>query len=212
MDYLIVKDRQQVIIGPMGWRQRTFQSEINDLFENGDITEKYTIAPVENGYVNLGEGVEIFPVQIDFPQYDPFYEQLAGPFYTYENNIAVGTYNVISVDIALSKAALKVKVTDDRYLKEIAGIKVTIQGHEVTADTARGSRDIFAQTYFAMSESETINWKFPEMWLLVTKSDMATIVNAGKNHIQSCFNWELNLHTAIDNAQTVEELKNISLE
>lgn len=214
MNYVIVQNKQTVLLGPMPWRQRMFQREIDDLLDAGDISQRYTIPPIapETNYLDLGEGIEIFPViNTDVPAYDPFYEQLAGPFYTYNNNEASAIYNAVPVSLDMSKAALKQVVTDNRYKKEQAGIKLTIQGNEITIDTARGSRDIFLQTYATMGETETINWKFPEMWISVTSTDMALIVSSGKAHIQTCFNWELSTHTAIDAATTVEELKAIDL-
>jgi len=215
MNYVIVKDKQTVLLGPMPWRQRMFQREIDDLLEAGDITERYIIFPVapETNYLDLGEGIEIFPVvNTNFPACDPFYEQLAGPFYTFNNNEATATYNAVSVSINQSKTALKEIVTANRYKKEQAGIKLTIQGNEVTIDTARGSRDIFFQTYATIGESETINWKFPEMWISVTAADMTLIVNSGKTHIQNCFDWELFTHNVIDAATNIEQLKTIDLE
>lgn len=214
MNYVIVKDKQSVLLGPMPWRQRMFQREIDDLLDAGDISQRYIIPPVapETNYMNLGDGLEIFlVVNTDMPDHDPFYEQLAGPFYTYNNNEATATYNAVPVPLDISKSSLKSVVTNNRYKKEQAGIKLTIQGNEVTIDTARGSRDIFLQTYATMGESETINWKFPEMWITVTAADMALIVSSGKAHIQTCFDWELSTHNAIDAATTVEELKAIDL-
>lgn len=215
MNYVIVKDKQFVLLGPMPWRQRMFQREINDLVDQGEISTQYVIPPVapESNYMDLGEGLEIFPVMETItPNYELFYEQLAGPYYTYSNNQAFASYDAVAVPLEVTKGFIKNIVTDNRYKKEQAGIKLTIQGHEVTIDTARGSRDIFLQTYATMGDSETINWKFPEIWINVSKSDLGTIVNAGKNHIQSCFDWELSTHNEIDVASTVQELKAINLE
>lgn len=214
MDQIIVKNRQSILLGPMPWRQRMFQKEIDDLFDAGDISVRYEIGPIapESKYLDLGEGIEIFPVvSLNVPAYDPLYEQLAGPYYTFTNNEATASYNAVPVSLEQSKGALKVVVTDNRYRKEQAGIKLTIQGNDVSIDTARGSRDIFLQTYAMMNDTETINWKFPEMWIPVTKADMGYIVSQGKAHIQNCFDWELSTHGQIDTAQTVEELKAIDL-
>lgn len=215
MNYLIVRNKQFVLLGPMIWRQRMFQSIINDLFDDGDITQKYDIPPIapESNYLDLGEGLEIFPVtSSNVPDHDTKYFELAGPYYTYKNNQASESYNVVARSLDQSKSILNGIVTNNRYIKEQAGIKLTIQGQEVTIDTARGSRDIFMQTYLAMSDTETINWKFPEAWIAVTKSDMGYIVTSGKNHIQGCFDWELEKHNEIMAATTVAELQEIVLE
>ena len=215
MNYIIVKDQQTVLLGPMPWRQRMFQREINDLLEAGDITEQYNIPPVppESKYLALGEGLEIFPVvQSNVPAHDGIYEQLAGPYYSYANNEATETYNAVSVPLDQIKGTLKNIVTNNRYKKEVDGFKITVQISEVTVDTSREGRQIFLDTYLAMADAETINWKFPEVWINVTKTDMEQIVFAGKSHIQTCFDWELSTQNAIDAAQTEQELKAIVLE
>ena len=215
MNYIIVKDQQTVLLGPMPWRQRMFQREINDLLEAGDITEQYTIPPIapESNYLALGEGLEIFPVvQSNVPAHDGIYEQLAGPYYSYANNEATETYNAVSVPLDQIKGTLKNIVTNNRYKKEVGGFKITVQSSEVTVDTSREGRQIFLDTYLAMADAETINWKFPEAWINVTKTDMEQIVFAGKSHIQTCFDWELSTQNAIDAAQTEQELKAIVLE
>ncbi len=215
MNYIIVKDQQTVLLGPMPWRQRMFQREINDLLEAGDITEQYTIPPIppESKYLALGEGLEIFPVvQSNVPAHDGIYEQLAGPYYSYANNEATETFNAVSVPLDQIKGTLKNIVTNNRYKKEVGGFKITVQSSEVTVDTSREGRQIFLDTYLAMADAETINWKFPEVWINVTKSDMEQIVFTGKSHIQTCFDWELSTQNAIDAAQTEQELKAIVLE
>jgi hypothetical protein len=215
MNYIIVKDQQTVLLGPMPWKQRMFQREINDLLEAGDITEQYTIPPIapESNYLAIGEGLEIFPiVQSNVPAHDGIYEQLAGPYYSYANNEATETYNAVSVPLDQIKGTLKNIVTNNRYKKEVGGFKITVQSSEVTVDTSREGRQIFLDTYLAMADAETINWKFPETWINVTKTDMEQIVFTGKSHIQTCFDWELSTQNAIDAAQTEQELKAIVLE
>jgi hypothetical protein len=41
-----------------------------------------------------------------------------------------------------------------------------------------------------MGENDTVNWKFPEGWLTLTKADLGAAVTAGVAHIQSSFDWE----------------------
>ena len=60
-----------------------------------------------------------------------------------------------------------------------------------------------------MSDTETSNWKFPEGWLTLTKSELGQCVSAGATHIQSCFDWEKNYTDRIEAATTKEELLQI---
>jgi hypothetical protein len=62
MNYLLVQNKQMVILGPITWRQRFIQTEINDLIDDGELTIDYTVPATEQGYINIGDGFEIFPV------------------------------------------------------------------------------------------------------------------------------------------------------
>lgn len=208
-NYVIVQNKQTVLLGPMPWRQRMFQSEINDLHDQGEITVKYEILPVENGYVNLGEGIEIFPVfDTPLPEHDNVYETVAGPFWNFGNNIASPSWNVVPVDINVSKTMLKNLAASERYKKEIKGTKTTVQGKEVTLDTSRNGRLIFSNAS-NISDVGTTNWKFPEGWLNITKAQLGTIVSVGTAYIQAQFDWEANISSQVDAATNVEELKAI---
>jgi hypothetical protein len=110
------------------------------------------------------------------------------------------------------KGQLKGIVAANRYKKEIEGIKVPVQGDEVSVDTSRDGRQIYFDTYLAMSEQETIGWKFNEKWKTVGKNDLGLIVLSGKNHIQGSFNWEAAKVAEIDAATTLEQLDEIVLE
>jgi hypothetical protein len=111
----------------------------------------------------------------------------------------------------LIRSHFKNIVTNNRYFAEVGGLKTTIQGTEVTIDTSRDGRQIYLDTYLAMSDVEAINWKFNEAWIAVTKSDMEQIVFAGKEHIQNCFTWEKNKSDEIDACTTRSEFEAIDL-
>ena len=57
-----------------------------------------------------------------------------------------------------------------------------------------------------MGENDVVNWKFPEAWLTLTKSDLGIAVNAGVAHVQAQFNWELAKNEEIDACTTAAEL------
>lgn len=204
MQYILVENKQIVHLGPIFWRHRFIQSELEDL----DVD--YIVSPTDpEGYVKINDSFEIYPVELETPSYDSTYQQLAGPFWTFENNIASGTYTVVDRELDVIKNDLKALTASERYKKEIAGVKVTVQNTEVTVDTARGSRDIFVQKFGLMVEGDTVNWKFPEAWLLLTKNDLGTIVAAGASHVQASFDWEARIVVEIDTAETIDALKNI---
>lgn len=210
--FVIVQNRITVLLGPMPWRQRMFQSEINDLVDQGELSERFIIPPVEQGYINIGNGIEIFPVGDSYmPEHDTNFQQAAGPFRTFDNNIAVPSYTVQDLDINIIKGNLKQLAASERYRKEVSGSNTVVQGSTVTLDTSRDGRNIFVQKLMLMSDTDTVNWKFPETWLTLTKQDLANVVSTGAAYIQSQFNWEQDISAQVDSATTIEELRLINI-
>lgn len=204
MQYLLVENKQIVHLGPIFWRHRFIQSEVDDLEID------YIVSPTEpESYVKINDSVEIYPVVLDQPSFDPLYEQLEGPFWNFENQTATGTYNVIARDINHTKDDLKALASSERYKKEISGVKHNIQNTEVTIATDRDSRNIFTQKLIVMNDTDTIQWKLPENWTALSKTDLIDILNAINNHVQAQFDWEKDIVFQINSASTFEELKSI---
>jgi hypothetical protein len=91
----------------------------------------------------------------------------------------------------------------------VAGTKTTIQDLEVTLDTSRDGRNVFIQKYTLMGEDDVVNWKFPEGWLTLTKTELGVAVATGAAHIQGAFDWEKAKVEEIEAAETVEALNAI---
>ena len=106
MDYLIVQNQTTVLVGPMPWRPRYFQSEFNDLYDNGDLTTPYTVSQTDpNSYINVGDGIEIYPVSSYVtPDYNSMYQELAGPFWTFDNGGATKSVNYSGLIAVLIEA------------------------------------------------------------------------------------------------------------
>lgn len=207
MKYILVQNKTTVLIGPRFWQHRFFQSELDELEVN------YKLSPVESGYINIGlGGLEIFPIiGSSAPAYDSMYETLAGPFYTYNNNEATETYTKQDLPLRDMKKNLQKLVTEQRYFKEIAGTTTTAQSTTVTIDTSRDGRNIFIQKLMLMGDSETVQWKFPETWLTLTKADLLAVVTAGATYIQNQFTWEATINTSLESAVDKAALKVIDV-
>lgn len=203
MNYLLVENKQTILLGPTHWRHRFIQSELDDLEID------FKVSPTDpNEYVKISETLEIFPiVELTTPSYDTTYEALAGPFWSFENNEASGYYDVVSIPLEHSKAILKSLAASERYKKECAGTKITIQEVEVSVSTDRDSKKNFESALVAGSES--VQWKFPETWLTLSLEDLKNIVSTVNAYVQEQFNWEKGIVDQIDSAQNVEELKAI---
>ena len=146
-----------------------------------------------------------------YPDYNPKIEYCDGPYWTYEDDFAAGTFEVKDQSIDLVKSTLKGIASSNRYNKEVAGTTATIQNIEVSIDTSRTNRNTYVNAYNLMADTDTVNWKFNQGWLVLTKSDMLTVVSAGADYINSQFDWESSKVQEIDNCTTLEELNNVDL-
>jgi hypothetical protein len=207
MNYVLVQNKQTILLGPIFWRHRFIQSELDELEVD------YTVSPTDpNGYVKINDELEIYPVTgLDIPAHDPIYEQLSGPFWTFENNVANGTYGVTSIELTAVKNTLKAQAAAERYKKEIAGTKVTIQGTEVSVATDRDARNVYAHKLLTLGDNDIAQWKFPESWLTLSKQELAGVLNSINAHVQQQYDWENTVITQIENSETVEQLKQVTI-
>jgi len=208
MEYILVKDRQQVILGPLPWKARFIQSELNDLVEAEEKATAFTISQTEDGYVDCLDGYELIPVTFAFDGYDPIYQHLEGPLYTYDGNIAIGTYNVHETDIGLVKPALKNIAKTERQRKQKLSTTVTINGNEYTIATD----DVELQKYVSAKLSigdGTISWKFGTSFETVDATGLQSVIDAIRSYVQAQFDWEKSIGESIDAATDVETLKAI---
>lgn len=205
-DYVLVENRQIIHLGPMGWKPRMFQSELQDLEVD------FTLPPAEPGYLQINESIEIFPVAMDYIDYNPLFDELVGPFWRYEDNVAHGYYTKQDGNIDSIKGNMKNIVAGLRYNKEQTPFQYTIQGQTVTVDASRENRNVFVQKYQFMTDTDTVDWKFPETWLTLTKPELGELVNAGATYIQEQFNWEKGYVDRIEAVTSIDELKFIHAE
>lgn len=199
---LVHKDR--VLVGPMNWNRALFDGALARIGVSGHVPR---LAPDANKLpVVLDAETKIMPARYETPDHNTRIERTYGPYWTFDNDIAVGTYKIKDKEIEFVKADLKNETAAERYKREIAGTTVTVKETEVTLDTTRDGRQIFIQKYMLMGDAETVNWKFPEGWLTLTKAELKSVVDAGAKHIQDQFDWEANLTQTIDSATTLAEL------
>jgi hypothetical protein len=204
-------DYDEVLLGPIEWKPRFIASVLQ---QDLDLDQSPTILPSDESKVpyDILPNVRVRKVEVVYEEHNPKIQHHNGPFWSYENDIALATYKTIDKPLDLVKSELKALLAAERYKKEISGVKTTIQGLEVTVDTNRGDRDVFVQKYLLMSDIDTVEWKFPERWLTLTKSDLGQVVNVGATHVQDCFSWEASKVAEIDSCITLEQLDAIVIE
>lgn len=199
--YAVIYDNR-VLVGPMNWNRGMFQGAL----ERKGIQYPLPRTAPDNLPLTINEHAKIMRVDEIRPAMNPLVEFYYGPLWDITEETAIANYEVHDSPIESMRYNLKQVAAQERYKREVLGTTTTIQEQTVTIDTNRGARDIFVQKYLLMSDTDTVNWKFPEGWLTLTKQDLGTAVQAGAQYIQSCFDWELNIAEQIDLAQTKQDL------
>ena len=114
-NYVLVENRQIIHLGPIPWRHRFIQSELDDL----EVT--YTVPPVEIGYIRINDNFEIFPVgEAQGDAGDPKWNDPVGPTWEFVDNVAVPTFG--KVDKPLDQIRQMIK-DDVLVLKIKSGVR-----------------------------------------------------------------------------------------
>lgn len=199
--------KNRVIVGPMDWNRGIFQGSL----EKEKITAALPRVAPDDLPMIINEDAKIMMVEEQRPELNPLAEYYYGPLWDVSGDRAIANYQVNDTPIESARFNFKQQAADERYKKEVAGTTLNIQNTEVTIDTSRDGRNIFVQKYSLMTENETVNWKFPQGWLTLTKSELGSVVAAGAAYIQSTFDWEKTINDQIDAAETKEQLLAIEI-
>ena len=203
MKYLLVENQTYVLMGPIDWRPRMLQSEIDEL------SIPWAVPPVEQGYIKITDNYEIFPVvETIMPNCDSLLEELVGPSYIFNNNQATLTYTKKFIDIAIAKNNIKNKIAASRYIKENAGTTITINGNTYNLETDRDNR---AKWYQLANLPGPTNWKFGYNYVTLTNTDANNILEAVKTYIQTQFDWEMNICNEIDALNSISDLQTFTV-
>lgn len=207
MYVLIHKDR--VLVGPRDWNRPMFTTTLDKLnVQYGLLSRK----PPTELPIRFDADTYITRARVEIPEHNAKTETYYGPFWDLsDENVALGTYRVKERPLDSIREILIKEAAEVRYEKEVSGTKAIIQDTEVTLDTSREGRNIFLQKYSLMGDSDTVNWKFPEGWLTLTKDDLGFVVLEGAAHIQDAFDWEKSIVDQIEAATTATELDAIEI-
>jgi hypothetical protein len=205
MNYLLVENRQTILLGPIVWKPRFIQSELDEL------EVSYIVPPVEQGYIKINDNLEIIPiVEAPDPGHDPLYEELAGPYYTYTDNTATMTYNKIDRKLDDVKGNYKQLAAAARYSRETSGTSAIVGDNTIALATDVASRANYLNLLNTVGEG-TINYKTNGVFVALNATGLQALVDAVNVHVQDAFNWEKGILDQIDAATSIEELKAINL-
>jgi len=211
LNYMLVKNRQYVFLGPIGWKQRFIQAEIDDLVDQGELSARYEIPLVEVPYIDLGDGFEIMLLKDStIPAHNALFSELVGPFYIFSDDGASESYTIQDLSLDRARENVKARVALKRYQLEASVIEVSIAGGVlVSISTAREDRPQYTNLLATISDT-TIDWKFGSAgFVSINATDVATIVEAINAYVQTQFNWEKGLSDQIDAASTIVALQAI---
>lgn len=156
----------------------------------------------------INEETKIFQVREIKPEYNPKIEELTGPSWEITENIAIASYEVKPLLIEIAKANLIKQLSSERKSREAKSIKITVKGQEVTVNTDRESRAVYASKILSIGDL-TAYWKFPETWMEITKSDLEYIISEIDKIVQVAFDWEFAKLNEIENAADHISVNNI---
>lgn len=197
----VLAHKGRVQVGPMGWNRALFDGSLERL----NIRVTLPKLPPETLPLEIDADTKIYQAVEDIPEFNAKTHYKEGPYWVF-SDVATATYLVKEQPIESVKYVLKQEAAAERYEKEISGAKLTLSGKEYTVDTARGTRDVFVQKFLLMGDSDTVTWKFPEGWKVLSKAELGQVVQAGSAHVEGAFQWEVNKAQEIDACTTLEAL------
>lgn len=209
MEKYVLVHNGQVILGPFFWSKMKFQDAIQEDFElTVQLPDKMT--PDQPYTVDAGQNIKIYSVRngVDIP-HNPRIEIHHGPFWEFFDTHAEYHYRPHRMELPVAKSQALRELAAERYNKEVAGTKITLQNLEISIDTSREGRTNYIHKYSAMDTGDVISWKFPEGWLTLAKDEIGQIVDAINTHVQQAFDWEKGLADQINGSGTHEILSSI---
>ena len=202
----VVTYNDQVLLGPIPWNPRMFMAIIE---EDTELKVNILQSDRDNLPLDFGNGIVIRQCYENRPPINTKIYTYNGPFWSFTDELGTANYTQRDKPIDVVKSELMEQTAAERWNKEVSGTKASIQGQEVTINTQRGVRDNFIQQYSILENNGSVNWKFPEGWVTLTKSDLKICVDALNNHVQQAFAWEQNKISEINICSTLEELDSV---
>lgn len=202
--YVIIH-KNRVILGILPWNSQYYTDVLRSRYRITTELPRNEPAP------------DVFPWEIDAdtkivsaqevrPNIEnPLVKYYYGPTWDFLETKVIANYEVIPHAIEDARANYKAKAGTQRYEQEVSGTSITIDDVEYKIETDRSSRTKYIEKYVSMGD--TVNWKFNEGWVVLTKTQMQSIVAAIDTHVQSAYDEELRLNAVIAACETAEQLE-----
>lgn len=208
MLYTLLND-SRIVIGPREWHQAYFAHFVAQEL-NAPTATLPDSPPTEP--VIFSETLRLVPTIQLYSEINPTFEELGGPrFYFDEDKNHIAEYYAQEFSLDTIKRNLKTQLSELRWNKEISPITRDINGKSLTLYTDRETRSIYAQALMLVPDDYSSEWKFPEGFYIINKSELKQIAENIIVYVQSCFDWEAAKTAEIDSIHTVEELRTYNL-
>lgn len=172
-------------------------------------SEAFLPDPVPAGWIEIdeGEGDRYHHAQSNY-----FDKPLMTDDGKYQYRIADGAVleNDVSPTLDELKAKKRAEMAAARYAAEISGI--TLSGAVIRTD--RESQALITGAALAASHDEnySVTWKAKNGFVTLNSAQIIAVAQAVRAHVEACFDREAELQTAIEAAETEEELNGITWE
>jgi hypothetical protein len=110
--------------------------------------------------------------------------------------------------LVLAKRAKLSEIANARWKAETVGVTVG----EMNIDTSRESRPMITEAALqaTLNNDYTANWKTAAGFVTLTAETILAVAAAVRQHVESCFDREAQLTTAVNAATTVEAVETLS--
>lgn len=200
----VVKYKERVVLGIIPWNAQYIENVMRSRYRVS--IELPDEEPTEFPF-QVNENTVIYPASENRDSnINPMIQQYYGPTWEFLEDRVIAHYEIRELDLNSAKNNYREVAAAKRYVKEISGTKITINGVEYKVETDRNSRTKYIEKYVMLDENQTVNWKFSEQWVTLSKQDVKSIVQMIDAHVQEAFDWELDLINIINSANSSEDL------
>lgn len=205
----VVVYKNKVVLGIIPWNNEYIMTVMKSRYRvNIEIPKKEPVISLFPYHVN--EDVIIYPAEENRPNsINPMIEYYYGPNWEFKSDKVIANYEIKPLSLENAKSNYREKASLKRYEKEVAGTTVVINENEHEIETDRNSRSKYVEK-LSSSNTNSIKWKFKDSWEIITKENLQYIIDTIDNHVQLAFDEEYDLFLLIDQAQTIDDLLEIT--
>ena len=202
----VVKYKESIVLGIIPWNNKYIQDVMRNRYR---ITIELPYLEPESSefpYV-VNDDITIYPASEDRDlNINPMVQQYYGPTWEFLEKNVIAHYEIRPLDLHDAQSNYRARAAAYRYDKEVAGTKITINSVEYNIETDRSNRSKYIEKYIMLEDNQTVNWKFIDQWVNLSKQNLQNIIQAIDSHIQAAFDWELSMINIIESAASSEDL------